>query len=291
MVAEPTRGEAPTFDTPTPATSGIESREGPIRQPVQADEPAQALSMETSPPAASAHESESEYAPTSFIDRYRHLLDDDADSEPSPRLSRPILDDEYLSPAKAQLGDSPEEDSDEALEAYMSNLMRRVRGNASTETASPPADFADPLNDDAALPVASGDGHEAGAESAVGPDSDAWATELDANGLARSPRKSPAPTDLSALRELANTSARTAIARHRQRRHVESAVSKSIICVMASGVSAYLMLTAPSIESPWFWGGCVALVAAAGSAAQLLVLACRRWTDRRRFRILQAGDA
>ena len=39
-------------------------------------------------------------APTSFIEKYRHLLEDGGDAEPSPRLSHPILDDEYLSPSK-----------------------------------------------------------------------------------------------------------------------------------------------------------------------------------------------
>jgi hypothetical protein len=85
--------------------------------------------------------------------------------------------------------------------------------------------------------------------------------------------------DFAALRELANSTARTAIAEHRQRRHVESALTKSIVCVVASATSAYLMLTAPGVESPWFWGGCVTLVMAAGSAAQLGNIAWQKFRD------------
>jgi hypothetical protein len=289
--------EAPPLEPQSPAAiTESELLDRPDPRPANAEPAAQVspVAPATRPRRADAEaprvevvETESTYTPTSFIDRYRHLLEENGDAEPSPRLSRPILDDEYLSPAKAELGDSPDEDSDEALEAYMSNLMRRVRGNATEEPIAPTFHISQ------ALPAtaAPADGaRDDGAEPSMEASPDSGPTEFDANGLARLPRKLPATADLTALRELANTSARTAIAQHRLRRHAESAVSKTIICAMASGVSAYLMLTAPSIESPWFWGGCVTLVAAAGSAAQLLVLACRRWTERRRFRMLQAGS-
>jgi hypothetical protein len=79
---------------------------------------------------------------------------------------------------------------------------------------------------------------------------------------------------------LANTSARTAIARHRQRRHAEMALSKGVICVLASGASAFLMLTAPSMQSPWFWGGCVTLAAAAVAGVQLAIITGHRLRDK-----------
>jgi hypothetical protein len=223
------------------------------------------------------------YVPTSFIDKYRHLLEGDAEPEPSPRMSRPILDEEYLSPAQCEANERGEEDSDEALEAYMSNLMRRVKGTspapgvaaAEAATCGTLARF---LEESATAELSSG------TRTFPDPAADEPEIELDGNGLLRLVRKPMVGADLAALRDLANTSARTAIAQHRQKRSAEAAVTKTLICVMASAASAFLMLTAPGAESPWFWGGCVTLVMAVGSAAQLGVLAWQRAIDRRRYR-------
>jgi hypothetical protein len=223
--------------------------------------------------------------PTSFIDKYRHLLEEDRDAEPSPRLSRPLLDEEYLSPASSEASAAPEDESDEALEAYMSNLMRRVRGDASTAAvaASAAARFLEmqPKLAPATVPLDEASPREA----------EDLAIEVDANGMLRLARKQPVSTNLAALRELANTSARTAIARHRQRRHAESAVTKSIICIMGSGASAYLLLTSPDTSCPSFWGGCVTLAIAAVSGAQLVAMAWQGLLDRRRFSAATALDA
>jgi hypothetical protein len=114
--------------------------------------------------------------------------------------------------------------------------------------------------------------------------------ELDANGMLRLARKPQASTDLSALRELANSTARTAIAHHRQRRHNQSAVSKAIICVLASAASGFLMWTAPAVNTPWFWGGCATLAAAVGTGLQLALLAWRRRADRKSSLASTAAD-
>ncbi len=217
----------------------------------------------------------SPYSAPSFIDKYRHLLEDDG-GEPAPDLvaKRPnrLLDDEFLSPAQSTPVSASDEESDEALEAYMSNLMRRVRGDGPSSASIPVAEtFETTLEPEV---------HDA-------PPSEPE-IKLDENGLLRLVRKQPMTTNLSALREIANTSARTAIAQHRQRRRVESAVSKSLVCVTASAASAYLMLTAPQMQSPWFWGGCVTLVLAVGSGAQMAVIFWQRFADRRRQ---SQGDA
>jgi hypothetical protein len=104
--------------------------------------------------------------------------------------------------------------------------------------------------------------------------------ELDANGMLRVARKQPIAADLAALRELANTSARTAIARHRKRRHAESAITRGVFFAVAAGSAAYLMLTAPDSDSPWFWCGCAMLLGAAVSGAQLATLFWQRLRDR-----------
>jgi predicted nucleic acid-binding Zn-ribbon protein len=227
------------------------------------------------PPAADEPPAEP-YAPTSFIDKYRHLLEESGDAEPSPRLSRPTLDDEYQSTRTSATPSPAEEDTDEALEAYMSNLMRRVRGDGSSAAvaaAAAAARFLESPPEVAATETVAPSVPEGEVEPEI---------EIDANGMLRLARKPPAmSTDLSAMRELANNSARTAIARHRQRRHAELALSKGVICLLASGASAFLMMTAPSMQSPWFWVGCATLAGAAVTGVQLVVLGCQRARDGR----------
>ena len=204
-------------------------------------------------------------APVSFIDRYRHMLEDDQPKEePSRCASRSLLDEEFLSPSAVEaVPRVGEEEPDEALEAYMSNLMSRVRaGSAATfgpgslteclATSPPAVEKYEPVE----LPR----------EPA----------EIDANGMLRTVRKQPLVADWAALRELANSSARTAIAHHRQRRHWEKTLSRGLVCAAASLTSGYLVLTAPSPWSPWFWSGCVAMLVAGGAGTQLLAQAWRR---------------
>jgi predicted nucleic acid-binding Zn-ribbon protein len=220
----------------------------------------------TSSPEPTPEAPAKDFAPTSFIDKYKHLLEDEGETPVWPSTKHQLLDEEHMSPSKPTPTSSVEEDSDEALEAYMSNMMRRMRSGSApsshampTAPVAPPAPKLSPVEQLAAAAIAKAAAEKAEAE-----------IELDDNGMLRMVRKpGMATADFAALRELANSTARTAIAEHRQRRHVESAVTKSIACAIASGASAYLMVTAPGIDSPWFWGGCVALVAAVGSAAQL----------------------
>ncbi len=218
---------------------------------------------------------EASFAPTSFIDRYRHLLDDegvdaDAISEPSLRHSRPILDDEYLSPAKAAAGDG-DEDSDEALEAYMSNMMRRVRSSTPSVGASHAFQVVEPSAESSwSTPIPDA------------PAVEAIEMEVDANGMERPVRKQPITTDLSALRDLANASARTAIADYRQRLRFESTLTKAIVCAVALAAAPLLMQRATGFSSLWFWSGSAALVVAAGAGVLLVRMFWQRLFDRLR---------
>jgi hypothetical protein len=87
----------------------------------------------------------------------------------------------------------------------------------------------------------------------------------------------PAPaTDLAALSEHANSSARTAIATHNQRRSHESAMSKIVVALTASCTSAYLMASAPSFDNWQFWAGAGACTVGIAAAIQVLLLERRR---------------
>lgn len=248
-----------------------ECKSAPVSEPATEQSWPQPEDESPSEPLAAEEQPAEPDLPTSFIDKYRHLLEEGGDAEPSPRLSRPTLDDEYQSTRASSQASPGEEDTDEALEAYMSNLMRRVRGDGSSSAiaaANAAVRLMEALPDAIVL--------EPPAPTAPDPE-----IEVDANGMLRLARRQPMSTDLAAMRELANNSARTAIARHRQRRRAELALSKGAICLLASGASAYLLMTASSAHSFWFWSGCATLVMAAITGVQLVVHGWQRWRDGR----------
>jgi predicted nucleic acid-binding Zn-ribbon protein len=267
LAEEVTAAYAPTVELADRADFAPREMATPVAEPASTPVPESEPAPET--PVKS-------FTPTSFIDKYKHLLDDEGEAPAWPSTKHQLLDEEHMSPSKPTPASSVEEDSDEALEAYMSNMMRRMRSSGGPSShamavmqAAPEPPKLSPVEQLAAAAVAQAAAEKAEAE-----------IELDANGMLRMVRKPGMPSaDFAALRELANSTARTAIAEHRQRRHVESALTKSIVCVVASATSAYLMLTAPGVESPWFWGGCVTLVMAAGSAAQLGNIAWQKFRD------------
>ena len=198
---------------------------------------------------------ESETATSSFIDKYRHLLDDEPGEPIGSTLqsplgaSRPMLDDEFLSPAKAAERTAHADDSDEALEAYMANMMARMRGVSASSMVEPA-----PM-----LPVA----EQPAVEEPLAYDpSEPFDIESMKQG-----RRAPISTDLAALREIANSSARSAIATHRNKRKMESAVGKIIIAIAAFGASGFLMSSAPTLMSWQFLCGIAVGVIGFGAAA------------------------
>jgi hypothetical protein len=80
-------------------------------------------------------------------------------------------------------------------------------------------------------------------------------------------RKAHVSTDLAALREIANTSARTAIETHRKKRKVESAVGKIVIAAISFATGAYLMVNAPTLHDWQFGAGAVVGLIGFGAAA------------------------
>ncbi|BBO35049.1 FHA domain-containing protein [Lacipirellula parvula] len=231
LVAEP---------TPTPAPVEHESHESAAFAPPQ--------ELKTVPV-------ESETATSSFIDKYRHLLDDEP-GEPSGATlqsplgaARPMLDDEFLSPAKAAERTAHADDSDEALEAYMANMMARMRGVSASSMVEPA-----PLQPAVELPVVE--------ETPSYDPSVPFEIESMKQG-----RRAPISTDLAALREIANSSARSAIATHRNKRKMESAAGKVVIAIAAFGASGFLMSSAPTLLNWQFLAGIAVAIIGFGAAA------------------------
>jgi uncharacterized membrane-anchored protein YhcB (DUF1043 family) len=223
---------------------------------------------------------QAEFQATSFIDKYRHLLKEDGEA-PAGRgraAGHSLLDEEFLSPKKAVTCATPADESDEALEAYMANMMRRVRSNGSS-LSSGPADQAPP-----AVQAITGSAPYAHASLPSVGEFKPTATEaaapaepmMDFETLLQSVRKPAPATDLAALREIANSSARTAIATHIQRRSHESAMSKIAVALTATCSSAYLMASAPGTDNWMFWAGLGTCTVGIAAAVQVLVLERRR---------------
>ena len=235
--------------------------------------------------AAVVGESPTEFQSASFIDKYRHLLDEQDDAPPvqTAGRARPMLDEEFLSPAKVQTC-APDDDSDDALEAYMAGMMQRVRGDV-----APSAMFVRterPAHAVATTPV------PRVAEPTASLETPSPLEPLEFEAMKLATRKQPFASDLAALREIANSSARTAIATHHERRHFESAVGKLTIAGAASFTSAYMMSSAPTISDWMFWAGAVLAGVGVIAAFQVLKLERSRSAGRKGFAAAQkAADA
>jgi chromosome segregation ATPase len=201
-----------------------------------------------------------EFQPASFIDRYSHIFDENDDA-PSIQPSRTVTSHQRAEPETVLDGG----DDSAALEAYMANMMRRVRGESSSEAITPPlskpvqedltSQFSNPVARMNTLTkrVAAVPAQVENAEPAEG--------LIDLKELKGTSQKPPLPTSLTAMRELANISARQAIAKHRKRRHFEGALSKLLVSGIAGGTAAYMLLTSDDFTSTYFMAGCgVAIV-------------------------------
>lgn len=193
-------------------------------------------------------------AATSFIEQYSHLLEEEGSNEVEPAPERAIPLAEEHSPAETVPGD---EDEDEALQAYMANMMSRVRGGGPVPApAMPTPTFTAPPKKVEQTTTE---------EEYVEP-----VDPIGLEELRQTTKKAPLTSDLAALRDLANTSARKAIAKSSKRRHFEMAISKLIICGISLPTAGYLMYAAKSFTGVMFLGGAVAAIAGLYSGLQLL---------------------
>jgi hypothetical protein len=243
----------------------------------QPSEPAAAECRATPAWAPAPEKPAAEFSSPSFIDKYRHLLEED--NEPSPPAAkslRAVIDDEFLSPAKVVTCASPSDESDDALEAYMANMMRRVRSTSASMGPASQVAVPEAPSTLRALTSASANSASQSSQQQYSP-TDLLSEELiSSEDLKQSTRKVPLARDLSALREIANSSARGAIAIHFQRQTRESAITKIIVAVTATVSSGYLMASAPAITNWQFWAGAATCAVGITAAVQVLIMERRR---------------
>jgi hypothetical protein len=124
---------------------------------------------------------------------------------------------------------------EESIESYMERLMHRVRGSSSLSQSTPkPASAV--LSNSTPSPVP---------EQAKEPEQAAPAEENPSSTQVRRRAAPELPTDLSAMRELANTAARTAIDSHARKRKGKQATTKLF------GASVTIILSA--VLGYWAW--------------------------------------
>lgn len=210
-------------------------------QPTANDAPADAP---TSSPATA--ESGASNEPVSFLDRYAHMFPEDDKSTPVDNATA-------NEPPLTEAVPPPEVHTDEeSVEQYMAKLLTRMRGGPSGGTTTPtPADQPNECVESNTASTVS----ETFAEKPEQP----MFTNLEEMKSKTAPEQ---PSDLAAMRALANQSARHAISLHAARGLRRTAITRVIVTALGASVSVYLLLNSSTWRSLSFAAGCAAGFAA-----------------------------
>lgn len=223
------------------------------------------------------------FQPTSFIERYSHLLAEDAATEPAsavaprqplatnPRTMDVVRNENGSVPAAAT-------ENEESVEQYMAKLLQRMRGDTPFVAASQGAPTADAAKDVAPAAITSSPQASAPASAqhaqpaAEKPESAEEAAQalVDWEAIARRAVAAAPSTDMGALRALANDSARRAISHHKLKQYRRDAVTKVIVSTLAGMTGLWLMLESPNWRNTQFIAACVLMIVAAYWAGQTL---------------------
>lgn len=237
--------EAPAPAEPAPAESLAQPEPEPVAElePPTAEEAAEAEATETDAAEEDAADS------GSFIDRYAKLLP--ADDEPVEASTQEIAEPtpEPLAPAYEA---SDNGDEDESIDDYMQKLMSRMRGEA-----EPPAVAKSPSVVKPAAPAPSAPAAKPVAEEPKPAKPILSLDELKAGA------KPATQTDIGALRQLANQSARTAIDVAATRQGREQATLRLAMAATALGCGAGACILAPTVLGAQFLIGAVAVTGGA----------------------------
>jgi hypothetical protein len=191
----------------------------------------------------------------SFIEKYMNLLqEEDEETSLSARLVE-FPGNEFTS-RDVPLADPRDPSDDDALETYMANLMRRLQ-----ETSTPPS----LVRADSPRPEPRPEQPPTVAKPVLEP--------IDLDALKKSTVKHALPTDINALRDLANFTTRGAIANH-DRRTIYNAILIRVGLGIAAGIGGVAALAmADDARDSRFLGGSAVLLLASWlcvSAARLL---------------------
>jgi hypothetical protein len=249
-----------THDQPTVAESAaIEPAKVPSPSATLDDEsPMTTVDSEVdsaAKPAASAGDEDEVFARLRALSL---LKKDDGAAAKSDSVERSVSTrskaSESTAPSSAAASDEPAEPAaEESVDDYMARLLQRMRGIAD-EGAAPAKGT---TKSDRQPPARPQPPPDTATQKAVG-DSSVVAKKL----LKLEPRKvAPEKTGgLSAMRELANLSTRSAIATHHHRRGASRAWNNAIVGLVGLGCGVWLLIQSPEADSPFFYGGLMGLV-------------------------------
>lgn len=213
VAATPTReDEQPETDEPSAATNTAEVDSAPYQPPSASDIIAKLSASGLWKDDAPANESAAE------------------PERPEPAWKALVPEAEIAKPAAPP---APAAEEDDSIEAYMQRLLKRVSGDNAPSTWKPAAD-----SSSTSTPVdAASDENEAA--SASGAEEQPVEEPFDFQTYV--PRAAPELTaNLAAMRELANSSARTAIDTSSKRKQARRATSKLVLAVSAIGTAVAL---------------------------------------------------
>lgn len=227
---------------------------------------------------AAQEETLEEFNPVSFIEQYQHMLEEPEASmlQPESAPDEPVARPNKLAEELDAIQHPVEEDSDEALQAYMANMLARMRGDAKSPPPAPEPRQTAPAVKKAPEPSKAVDQiKEPTPPITPQPEYTEPVEPIDLEKLKQTSRKPALPTDLAAMRELANSSARRAIAKHHKRRHLEKAMGLFFVCLVSICVGGYLVLGALEIgafTSLGFLGGVLMVLVGVAGGFKLLGL-------------------
>jgi hypothetical protein len=254
------RETSAAHDQPTVAESAaIEPAKIPSPSVAADDErPTTSADNEVDPaanPAATASDEDEVFARLRALSLLKKDDGAAAKSDSAERsVSAPLKTPESVTSNRATPLDEPAEPAaEESVDDYMARLLQRMRGIAD-EGAAPAKGT---TKGDRQPPARPQPPPETPTQKAVG-DSSVVAKKL----LKLEPRKvAPEKSGgLAAMREIANLSARSAIATHHHRRGASRAWSNMIVGLVGLGCGVWLLMQSPETDSPYFYGGLMGLV-------------------------------
>ncbi len=190
------------------------------------------------------------------------ILKDEGDDK---QQERPQTETEAKSPTgEIQVGEEctaeshPADKEEESIDDYMSRLLQRMRGTTG-ESESLAKQASSAATDRASVPV---EGCESRVESPASPLSPDEPTQK--KNVQLEPRNlAPEKTHhLAAMREIANLTARTAIAAHQLRHGSNRAWKNLLLAIVGLACGVWLLATAGATKSPRFFGGVVGIIVA-----------------------------
>ena len=223
-------------------------------------------------------ETPEEFEPTSFIDQYEGMLEEESEessmefvqSDPEPT---PVVNKLGAELDAMESGDVEKSDDEADLEAYMSSMLQRMRGETGDEEVASEEPSNTTLHQNLNSVAAAEEGVDQVALEKVAVEEPENLEPMKLEELKRSSRKPTLPTDLAAMRELANSSARRAISKHHKRLHREKAFGYFLACLLTVGMGVFMLMKAVAAQEYLglnFFGGSVAVLIGVGVGIKLL---------------------